>query len=340
MRTLASCIDGENLGHRCLPGDRRREADLFAICWSKEPPSSRPIRPARAAAPSKRSSPATSSAGCKLFPPPIGRSTQPRPAEARAIIIDGAKLRIAIDDDPAFDYRDSAQGRSHGRRSPKRHPIATTGCMETAADLAQVDPMAPVPFMVLQRARRLDTFTISLRHSGAIPLPSGSSTCSIFPGWARSPSPSCTLAAHPGAVAHTIRSVGPVSSGLCRLEPKAPLGLRGPFGRRWPLKEAEGDLLCPRRGHGLAPLPAVESVLGGASATERSSCSMGRASRPNCSIASRSGLALPAGHRGRRHCGPLRNGAGRGRVGVVTTLLPGGPRPGRTTAPSSAGPRS
>ncbi len=64
--------------------------------------------------------------------------------------------------------------------------------------------------------------------------------------------------AAPERLAHTIRAVGPVSTALVRLETGQPLGLRGPFGRGWPMEAAEGrDLVIVAGGLGLAPLRPV-----------------------------------------------------------------------------------
>ncbi len=62
-----------------------------------------------------------------------------------------------------------------------------------------------------------------------------------------------------GRIIHTIRAVGPVSSALAALEPGEPIGLRGPFGRGWPMTPAEGcDVVVVAGGLGLAPLrPAL-----------------------------------------------------------------------------------
>jgi len=64
------------------------------------------------------------------------------------------------------------------------------------------------------------------------------------------------------AVAHTVREVGPVTRALCALEAGERIGWRGPFGRGWPLAEAEGgDLALIAGGIGLAPLrPALRAV--------------------------------------------------------------------------------
>lgn len=57
---------------------------------------------------------------------------------------------------------------------------------------------------------------------------------------------------------HTIRSVGAVSNALTRLRRGDELGIRGPFGRPWPLEVAEGKhLMIVCGGIGLAPLRPV-----------------------------------------------------------------------------------
>jgi NAD(P)H-flavin reductase len=62
---------------------------------------------------------------------------------------------------------------------------------------------------------------------------------------------------------HTVRAVGAVSSALTRMQPGAVVGVRGPFGSAWPVKEAEGhDVLLVTGGLGLAPLrPAIYHLL-------------------------------------------------------------------------------
>ncbi|MET0091405.1 MAG: FAD/NAD(P)-binding protein [Candidatus Thiodiazotropha sp.] len=57
---------------------------------------------------------------------------------------------------------------------------------------------------------------------------------------------------------HTIRVVGRVSEGLSRLQPGDRVGVRGPFGRGWPVEEAPGrDVLLITGGLGCAPLVSV-----------------------------------------------------------------------------------
>jgi NAD(P)H-flavin reductase len=64
-------------------------------------------------------------------------------------------------------------------------------------------------------------------------------------------------------LAHTIRAVGAVTQGLARLGKGDTVGLRGPYGSAWPLREAEGgDFLMIAGGVGLPPLrPAIYYAL-------------------------------------------------------------------------------
>lgn len=67
----------------------------------------------------------------------------------------------------------------------------------------------------------------------------------------------------PARLAHTIRSTGRVTDVFKTLEPGAQVGVRGPFGRGWPLREARGgDLLIVAGGLGLAPTrPAIYAAI-------------------------------------------------------------------------------
>ncbi len=66
-----------------------------------------------------------------------------------------------------------------------------------------------------------------------------------------------------GRVRHTIRSVGRVTGSIARMQVGDSLGLRGPFGRAWPLEECIGqDVILVAGGLGLAPLrPLICSLL-------------------------------------------------------------------------------
>ncbi|MEJ2396623.1 MAG: FAD/NAD(P)-binding protein [Candidatus Thiodiazotropha sp.] len=57
---------------------------------------------------------------------------------------------------------------------------------------------------------------------------------------------------------HTIRVVGRVSEGMSKLQPGDRVGIRGPFGRGWPMERIKGkDVLLITGGLGCAPLVSV-----------------------------------------------------------------------------------
>jgi len=61
-----------------------------------------------------------------------------------------------------------------------------------------------------------------------------------------------------GRLVHTIRAVGRVSQALIDLLPDDAIGVRGPYGRGWPLQECQGkDLLFITAGLGCAPVVAL-----------------------------------------------------------------------------------
>jgi NAD(P)H-flavin reductase len=143
----------------------------------------------------------------------------------------------------------------------------TTALAQPTADLAAADPMRPS----LQRVERVrrethDTFTLELRpveargHFAFAPgqfnmlYAFGVGECAI------SISSAPTAGA---ALAHTTRMVGTVTKALYRLKTGDVLGIRGPFGTAWPLREAEKkDVIFVAGGIGLAPLrPAMCQVL-------------------------------------------------------------------------------
>jgi NAD(P)H-flavin reductase len=66
-----------------------------------------------------------------------------------------------------------------------------------------------------------------------------------------------------GALRHTIRAVGGVTRALCETAVGDRVGVRGPFGKGWPLRQADGrDLWLVAGGIGLAPLrPVVQAAL-------------------------------------------------------------------------------
>ena len=70
---------------------------------------------------------------------------------------------------------------------------------------------------------------------------------------------------------HTVRAVGSVTGSLTRRKVGDVVGLRGPYGRGWPIEAAgDHDVLIVAGGIGLAPLrPVIEHVLRSRSAYDR-----------------------------------------------------------------------
>ena len=61
---------------------------------------------------------------------------------------------------------------------------------------------------------------------------------------------------------HTIRAVGRVTNGLAQLRAGDRVGIRGPFGRGWPMEQARGrDLVVVTGGLGCAPVVAVINLV-------------------------------------------------------------------------------
>ncbi len=130
-----------------------------------------------------------------------------------------------------------------------------------------------------------------------------------------------------GMLTHTVRAVGAVTSPLCAIKPGATLGVRGPFGRGWPLeraRERKATILVLAGGLGLAPLrPVIYHFIRNRTAFERLIVLYGARSAD--------GVLYP------RELEKWRRGAGielgvivdratpswNGRVGVLTDLLKG-----------------
>ncbi|HEX5817762.1 MAG TPA: hypothetical protein VFY20_02725, partial [Gemmatimonadales bacterium] len=106
-------------------------------------------------------------------------------------------------------------------------------------------PMAPHPFVVQRAVHETDdTFTLELAADlGVEPLafqPGQFNMLYVFGvgGVAISISGDCRDL---NKLVHTIREVGTVTKAMARLKPGDVIGVRGPFGKPWPIEEAYGN---------------------------------------------------------------------------------------------------
>ncbi len=129
------------------------------------------------------------------------------------------------------------------------------------------DPMVPCLYAV-QRARQetQDTFTLALTpRNGHRPQPfaPGQFNMLYLFGAGEVPISISGDPGHPQILVHTTRVVGTVTKAMRQLGVGDTLGVRGPFGKAWPVEEAFGsDLVIVAGGIGLAPLrPVLYQVL-------------------------------------------------------------------------------
>ena len=136
--------------------------------------------------------------------------------------------------------------------------------------------MVPERFRVADRRRETaDTWTLELepvdRRDPFVFQP-GQFTMLYAFGAGEVPISISGDAGAPERLVHTVRAVGAATQAICGTEPGRMLGVRGPFGSRWPVEEAEGrDAVIVAGGIGLAPLrPVVYELLARRERFERS----------------------------------------------------------------------
>lgn len=135
-----------------------------------------------------------------------------------------------------------------------------------AAEAAGAGVMMPVPYRVAgKRQETLDTWTLTLEPEGEALEPFSPGQFAMLYSFGAGEVPISISAdlTSPGPLVHTLRGVGAVTNALCALEQGAYVGVRGPFGSAWPIAEAAGDdIVIMAGGIGLAPLrPAIYHVL-------------------------------------------------------------------------------
>lgn len=104
--------------------------------------------------------------------------------------------------------------------------------------------------------------TYNLTIEGSFVAAPGQFNMVGYPGVGEAPV-SLSSVVSKGCFEHTIKAVGRVTNFLNRLKKGDELLIRGPYGRGWPLNEAQGkDILLVAGGVGLAPIrPALQVIL-------------------------------------------------------------------------------
>jgi NAD(P)H-flavin reductase len=129
------------------------------------------------------------------------------------------------------------------------------------AALPEPGPMVPRPFRVERKARETyDTWTLSLAPVQGAQLDVGPGQFTMLYAFGVGEVP---ISVSGAPLVQTIRAVGPVTRALCAARPGTVVGVRGPFGTSWPVEQAKGrDLLIVAGGVGLPPVrPALYHAL-------------------------------------------------------------------------------
>jgi len=189
------------------------------------------------------------------------------------------------------------------------------------------DVMFPRPYLVREVAKETpDTFTLKLEPgdgaNGRQFRPGQFSMLWVF-GVGELP---ISISGNPSereALVYTVRSVGQATNALVTQAAGNGVGVRGPFGRGWPMEAARGhDVIVVAGGIGLAPLrPVIYEVLENREAYGRLVVLYG--ARSPRDLLYRKELAAWARHRETQVLVTVDYGgmSWRGHVGVVTTLF-------------------
>lgn len=126
--------------------------------------------------------------------------------------------------------------------------------------------MACRPFEITKYHRETyDTFTLELSPTDGNGFSFGPGQFNMLYAFGVGEIP-ISISGHPGEngkLIHTIRSVGSVSAAMQKMKAGDIIGVRGPFGTKWPVDKAVGkDVFIIAGGIGLAPLrPSIYHML-------------------------------------------------------------------------------
>jgi NAD(P)H-flavin reductase len=186
----------------------------------------------------------------------------------------------------------------------------------------------PSPFRVLAvHPHTTDTVTLTLQavDGSAFPFSPGQFTMLGRLGIGEVPISISGDPARPDVLEHTVRDVGGVTSVICRAQVGDVLTVRGPFGHGWRLDAADGrDVVVVAGGIGLAPLrPVVLALLGDLDQYGDVTVVYGARTPPDLLFRDDIDTWRAAGISVALTVDSAVGGGWRGRVGLVTALLPG-----------------
>src|SRR5579859_84715 len=131
-----------------------------------------------------------------------------------------------------------------------------------------MNPYLPREARIMERVEETpDIFTLRLRLTdtaahGAYRFAPGQFNMVYLLGAGEVPISIVSVPGDAGLLDHTIRAVGRVTNGLAQLRTGDRVGIRGPFGRGWPMEQARGrDLVVVTGGLGCAPVVAVINLI-------------------------------------------------------------------------------
>jgi len=130
---------------------------------------------------------------------------------------------------------------------------------KTPGGSSVIEPMKTVPYGISRVIREThDTFTLELTSASGFEFAPGQFNMLYLFGIGEVP---ISISGDPDSadcIVHTIRSVGTVTRAMAKSKAGDSLGIRGPFGKPWPVEKAfDRDLLIVAGGIGLAPLRPV-----------------------------------------------------------------------------------
>jgi NAD(P)H-flavin reductase len=121
--------------------------------------------------------------------------------------------------------------------------------------VSDADPMLPTLMPISDRRQETkDTFTIELTPPDGFEFQPGQFNMLYLPGWGEVPISISGDPDQPSTLVHTIRAVGAVTRRMSQLAVGDSIGVRGPFGTRWPEPTNNQQLVVVAGGIGLAPL--------------------------------------------------------------------------------------